>query len=160
MTYFRQQCHAHPNKATPPKMPFKPPLCVSPGLSWPLFPSPPTVPAVFSPIHSGVLIYPIFGQVPNPCLPPGLSSSQPGFVSQKLMHLHFPSGALSGVLQPLLSVSQSAASVVTPKDSHLHPSAEMALGPSSCPTGRQMPGNDPFHESLGAHVSVPCRLLV
>lgn len=127
-------------------------VCVS---HWHLLPSPPAVLAVFSLFHSLVFICPAFGGAPNPHLHPGLISGLPCFV----VHLCFPTRACLGPSGPP-PCFPSATCVVTAKDSHLQPSPEKALGPGSCPTGRQMPANNPFHLSLGTRVSVPSRLLV
>lgn len=111
-------------------------------------------------IHSWVLIRPIFGQVPNPYLQPGRSSGLSTSIC--FTEAHAPACSLRGpvgVPQVLLSVSHLLAEV-GPKDSHLHPSTEMGLGPSSCPTGGQMPGNDPFCVSSDTHELAPCELLV
>ena len=133
-------------------------------LTWSLlafipFPSPLTAPSVFGLIHSWVLICPIFGQVPNPYLQPGLSSSRPtSLCFTEAQALVFSLRGPVRVLQAL-PCFPSVACVVTPPDSHMHPSAEMGLGSSSCPSERQMPGNDPSVSS-GTCVSVPHRLLV
>lgn len=118
---------------------------------WLLFPSPPAVPAVLVSSTHGYL----FAR--------RLDELQTHTYTQDYLALLciciFPPGLCLGPSGPL-PCFPSATCVVTAKDSHLQPSPEKALGPSNCPTGRQMPANDPFHLSSGTRVSVSSRLLV
>lgn len=123
-------------------------VCVSP---WCLFSSPPAVPAV------------LVSSTPGYLFARRLDELQTHTYTQDYLALLcicvFPPGPCLGPSGPL-PCFPSATCVVTAKDSHLQPSPEKALGPRSCPTGRQMPANDPFHLSSGTRVSVPSRLLV